>query len=427
MATPDRRGLFRLAAGGAAAAVVGGAGIARAGTGTTPPPVPLPTDLPTGLPTALPTALPTELPCIELVHKKKTIKICPPGKIKDGLLLDAIEIDGVPLKALAHKGKFVTVLNQHVEFGSLRQAAVHGVDLLRGAKLVNPHSGGAVKPHEPGAYGHRRRAGQVRKTASALTTAERAAVTNALLTLKARGTYDWFVDVHRRAFDNHQWHAHMHAGFLPWHRAFLLLFEAQLDAVKPGLALPYWDWSVQQSAGAAPFTTDFLGGNGRAEDGQVMDGPFAHRHGQWKLTVRNDDREFLRRELGLRAARPSGPAAITQALSNAVYDRAPYDQTVSSFRNAVEGWPSGPTMHNRAHVWTGGTMLPASSPNDPAFFLNHCYVDKIWSDWQARYPNAVQYLPAELMDTPIEPFKAEMGWSITPRQLLNHRGWYTYA
>ncbi|MFI6319060.1 tyrosinase family protein [Nonomuraea sp. NPDC050556] len=410
MATPDRRGLFRLAAGGAAAVVVSRAGMAQAAT---PPPVPLPTLPP--------------LPCLELVHKKKTIKICPPGKLKDGLLLDAIQIDGVSLKAMAHKGRFVTVLNQHVDFGSLEEAALHGAELLRGAKLFEPPGKSGLKPHAPEPCNHRLRAGQVRKTASALTAAERADFVKALLTLKSQGTYDWFVDVHRRAFDNHQWNAHMHAGFLPWHRAFLLLFEAQLERIKPGLALPYWDWSVQQSLGVAPFTTDFLGGNGRVEDGQVMDGPFAYRNGQWKLTVRNDDREFLRRELGSRAAKPSPPSAVTAALSNTVYDRAPYDSTVTGFRNAVEGWPSGPTMHNRAHVWTGGSMLPASSPNDPAFFMNHCFVDKIWSDWQTKNPNVAQFLPPELMDVPLEPFKSEAGWSITPRQLLNHRGWYTYA
>lgn len=23
-----------------------------------------------------------------------------------------------------------------------------------------------------------------------------------------------------------------------------------------------------------------------------------------------------------------------------------------------------------------------TSPNDPVFFLHHCFVDKIWADWQ---------------------------------------------
>ena len=28
-------------------------------------------------------------------------------------------------------------------------------------------------------------------------------------------------------------------------------------------------------------------------------------------------------------------------------------------------------------------MTPMTSPNDPVFFLHHCFVDKIWADWQA--------------------------------------------
>lgn len=30
-------------------------------------------------------------------------------------------------------------------------------------------------------------------------------------------------------------------------------------------------------------------------------------------------------------------------------------------------------------------MSPASSPNDPVFFLNHCNVDRIWGAWMQRH------------------------------------------
>jgi tyrosinase len=29
-------------------------------------------------------------------------------------------------------------------------------------------------------------------------------------------------------------------------------------------------------------------------------------------------------------------------------------------------------------------MLAMTSPEDPVFFLHHCFVDKIWADWQAQ-------------------------------------------
>ena len=38
-------------------------------------------------------------------------------------------------------------------------------------------------------------------------------------------------------------------------------------------------------------------------------------------------------------------------------------------------------------------MLPGTSPNDPCFFLHHCFVDKIWAEWQAAHPG-LTYLPA---------------------------------
>jgi len=37
-------------------------------------------------------------------------------------------------------------------------------------------------------------------------------------------------------------------------------------------------------------------------------------------------------------------------------------------------------------------MLPMTSPNDPVFFMNHCMVDKLWHEWQLRFPNQ-GYLP----------------------------------
>jgi tyrosinase len=49
-------------------------------------------------------------------------------------------------------------------------------------------------------------------------------------------------------------------------------------------------------------------------------------------------------------------------------------------------------MHNRIHNYIGGTMGPSTSPNDPVFWLHHCYVDKLWADWQRMHPSH-SYLP----------------------------------
>jgi len=63
----------------------------------------------------------------------------------------------------------------------------------------------------------------------------------------------------------------------------------------------------------------------------------------------------------------------TTAQARAAVDLDIYDEpnwgveSSITMRNVVEGWkPDPPGMHNRVHVWIGGDMAPASSPNDPA-------------------------------------------------------------
>ena len=60
-------------------------------------------------------------------------------------------------------------------------------------------------------------------------------------------------------------------------------------------------------------------------------------------------------------------------------------------------------MHNQGHIWTGGTMLSAASPNDPAFFYHHANVDRLYQHWlensgqlyAGEEPSAADY-PAQL-------------------------------
>jgi len=77
------------------------------------------------------------------------------------------------------------------------------------------------------------------------------------------------------------------------------------------------------------------------------------------------------------------------------YDTRPWNRSSNpSFRNMLEGWQGngGPGFHNLGHVWAGGSMLPMTSPNDPLFFIHHCMVDKMWHEWQLRFPRQ-GYLP----------------------------------
>ncbi|MCM2389195.1 tyrosinase family protein [Streptomyces albipurpureus] len=286
-----------------------------------------------------------------------------------------------------------------------------------------------------------------RKNQRNLTRTEKRRLVDALLELKRSGRYDEFVRMHGEYYvpdaEDGPRAAHMTPSFFPWHRAFLLDFERALQKVDPGVSIPYWDWTVDNSPASSLWADDFLGGTGRVGDRQVMSGPFAHSGGNWPINSRVTDGRYLTRNLG----RPSDPVSlptkedVAAALDAPVYDAEPWDSTVrTGFRNLIEGWTEGgmddPVRwrnHNRVHRWVGGLMLGATSPNDPVFWLHHSYMDLLWLRWQSAHPDA-DYLPRTklpasdpqsgrvfALDEPLPP------WQITPAELLDHTRWYRYA
>jgi tyrosinase len=168
---------------------------------------------------------------------------------------------------------------------------------------------------------------------------------------------------------------------------------------------------------------NFMGGNGRVTDNRVMTGPFAYDTGNWTLAIDGPD---LKRALGQSAPALPTPADVSSVLTQTPYDIAPWDTTpASGFRNILEGWQPTLGLHNLVHVWVGGSMLPGSSPNDPVFWLHHCFIDKLWADWQALHPG-FGYLPNTptpnviSLNDPMEPW-ASRGQTVTPASVLNHQ------
>jgi Common central domain of tyrosinase len=263
---------------------------------------------------------------------------------------------------------------------------------------------------------------RIRKNQASLTPAEKQRFVTAVLELKRRGVYDNYVNHHAAA--GH--HAHRHPGFLPWHREFLRRFELDLQAIDPTVTLPYWDWTVDNSAAASIWNPDLMGGNGRPGDRKVMDGPFAFDAGNWRCI---GSPNFLRREFGDQVASLPTGAHVTACLGVTPYDRAPWDETSNpSFRNQLEGWIGPGQIHNRVHRWVGGSMTPFTSPNDPVFFLHHCNVDRLWAQWQRQHP-AEPYVPTNgapgghNLNDSMQPW----GGGTTVASTLDHRALgYTY-
>lgn len=277
-----------------------------------------------------------------------------------------------------------------------------------------------------------------------LTSAQRTQFVQAVLELKRLGRYDHYVSVHMKYFatdgESGLRLAHMAPTFFPWHRQFLLSFERDLQMIDPDVSVPYWDWTRDRSASSALWDPDFMGGNGRASDGQVMTGPFAHGYGDWPIAYGVTKETYLTRNMG----RPDRPIALPtaaeldRALAQRVYDAAPWNsgRATKGFRNTMEGWTISPEMgghlHNRVHQWVGGHMIGGASPNDPVFWLHHAFVDLVWARWQRRHPHS-PYLPARPLrpgdpqhgrvlsvDEPMPPF------GVKPSEVLDHRPFYAY-
>jgi tyrosinase len=262
-------------------------------------------------------------------------------------------------------------------------------------------------------------------------------------------TWDLFVVWHQRAMmrmtpptQGDRNAAHSGPVFLPWHRFMLLLLELQLQRVleDPEAGLPYWDWAADGDLPEAeqPTTTlwspDGIGGTGFP----VLDGPFTGA--AFPVLIESDrfgglrqTRRGLLRDLAVDVTTLPTSSEVDAALDEKDFDADPWDRSSAGFRNRLEGWEPfpGPGLHNRVHVWVGGDMAPATSPNDPVFYLNHCNVDRIWESWLVRHGRT--YVPGPLESPDLEGHRIGDAMDnlltvqpVTPADVLDIAAFYTY-
>jgi tyrosinase len=206
---------------------------------------------------------------------------------------------------------------------------------------------------------------RIRKNANNLTPGERDRFVAAFAQLNNQGTgrFADFRDMHV-ALASPQ--AHGAAGFLPWHRAYVLDLERELQAIDPSVALPYWRFDR-----AAPniFTRDFLGvsnATGTVQFSATNPLQFWRTDGVPGIN---------RRPLFNTSAAP--PGLLTEAQTLALGNPG------AQYRNfrVMEGNP-----HGSAHVSFGGSISNiGTAPKDPLFFLLHCNVDRLWAKWQRQF------------------------------------------
>jgi tyrosinase len=180
---------------------------------------------------------------------------------------------------------------------------------------------------------------------------------------------------------------------LPWNRHFLLRFEQEMRRVleKDTFRLPYWDWTTSD-AGKSPWPEDVLGGDGREVDGEMIEVPFAiTKAGKQLWTIVNRNGRPAGRLRRRRSGRNGelGLPEVTPVAEQTCYDDHPYNRASSSgVRVTLE------RVLFKVHEWVGGTMLTPCAVNDPAFFLIHSNIDRLWQRWQLEHEDRddVQYV-----------------------------------
>lgn len=206
---------------------------------------------------------------------------------------------------------------------------------------------------------------RIRKNANQLTTAERDRFVAAFAKLnnQGQGRFKDFRDMHVLVSLSQ---AHGAPGFLPWHRAYLLDLERDLQAIDPSVSLPYWRFDQP-----APnvFTRDFFGESD--QNGTV----------QFSAT---NPLQFWRTDSDLGVIRlpffptSTAPPGLLNELQTLALGGS--SNTYKLFRQ-MERNP-----HGSAHVSFDGSIDdPATAPKDPLFFLLHCNVDRLWAAWQRKF------------------------------------------
>ena len=162
--------------------------------------------------------------------------------------------------------------------------------------------------------------------------------------------------------------------FLPWHRAYLIVFERELREIDDSLSIPYWDWNVD---GGELFGFP-----------DPADPRFPQR--SWE------------RSLGTRRSEDSVEGRASWFTDEIQLRRILFSEDYYNFTRNLERGP-----HNAGHRWVGGTMNTMNSPSDPAFWFHHAQVDRIWALWQARSDNQGRMAYLSDSEAQLDPWENE--------------------
>ncbi len=178
--------------------------------------------------------------------------------------------------------------------------------------------------------------------------------------------------------------------FLPWHRAYLYLFEKSLQDQIEGVTLPWWDWTSADShtEGIPTSYTD------PSADNPLQNAPVAITADQIDLVRQNAPGAIGDGPDPTTVRDPGDPPDLPQA---ATIDSVLQASTFADFSARLEN------VHNDVHGWVGGSMsiIPVAA-FDPVFWAHHAMIDRLWYLWQLRQPSGSP--PSSMLNTALAPF-----------------------
>eukprot|EP00484_Ammonia_sp_Unknown_P000705 CAMPEP_0197021240 /NCGR_PEP_ID=MMETSP1384-20130603/2144_1 /TAXON_ID=29189 /ORGANISM="Ammonia sp." /LENGTH=879 /DNA_ID=CAMNT_0042449021 /DNA_START=23 /DNA_END=2662 /DNA_ORIENTATION=- len=251
---------------------------------------------------------------------------------------------------------------------------------------------------------------------------------------------------------------HTEARFLPWHRYFLYELETQIRNLGPEyecFAMPYWDWTYEiETYGYNMQNYQVLSsGLGGSNGGGCVGGNFAaSEYTPYSASVLGSTPYCLRRNV-CDPDTDSDACVGTASASKLMETLTGYSSFGDGYATATYAYQLERYPHAWAHMLMGGDSVTLNgnayqmplanlyySPDDPLFYLLHCFLDFQWTLWQdCRDHEAVDssemtldmYGKTSNIDAalPFEPLASE-SWSkastlgdITPRLMHNHLDW----
>jgi tyrosinase len=208
---------------------------------------------------------------------------------------------------------------------------------------------------------------------------------------------------------------HFVANFLPWHRWFVQYHERLLrDECDFKGTQPYWDWTIDADTNGTMNSPVFdaetgFGGNGKLTGSNapgfercVFDGPFANTNltvgiGYPDYNTQGNRLHCFSRDFNNAQGNDDNGETIIGDMQASAYNSNVMNtiyafQTYNAMSEMLEGLPhaqsmlpyctSSVTLHTnnrQVHSSMGGDMVPATSPNEPLFFLHHANVDRVWA------------------------------------------------